>query len=312
MKKIGIVGASGFVGSAVTTALLGVGIQVHSIRAPRFSVTEERDISGAMRHMDQEIVALAAQFTGCDAVINCAGNPDASSQDEEALFGANALLPGVIGASACLAGIPRYVHVSSAVVQGRAEVLDSSMQFDPFSAYARSKMRGELHAREFGPVETSIYRPPSVHASSRRVTRGITRLAASPFSSVAAPAESPTPQTLVANVADALRFMATTEMTLPPVVHHPSEGLTTGLLLELLGSRKPKVLPRALARAAVGSIVLAGRAVKPLAPNARRVEMLWFGQRQATSWLDEQGWQPIEGLGAWMELGWTMRNRKEA
>lgn len=310
MKTIGVVGASGFVGSAVSTSLQQAGLNVRPIRAPRLSVADEHAISCWMHDNEVQKSDLSVELAGCDAVINCAGEPDASSQDQRRLLGANALLPGVIGAAARSAAVSRYVHVSSAVVQGRAKMLDSSMHFDAFSTYARSKMLGELQAREFGPDETSVYRPPSVHASSRRVTRGVTWLATSRFASVAAPADSPTPQALIANVADAIRFLGTTDRTLPPVVHHPSEHLTTGLLLELLGGHKPTVLPRGVARTAVRSLEMAGHAVKPLAPHARRIEMLWFGQGQAESWLEEQGWCPVADHEAWESLGQMMRNRE--
>ena len=37
--------------------------------------------------------ALAREFAMCDVLVNCAGDPNASSLDEDALMGANALLP---------------------------------------------------------------------------------------------------------------------------------------------------------------------------------------------------------------------------
>lgn len=244
-------------------------------------------------------------------MINCAGAADASSQDIGILLGANAVLPGVIGAAARRASISRYVHVSSAAVQGRAEILDSTDQFDPFSAYSRSKIFGELQATRFGPDETSIYRPPSVHAVDRRITRGTAWLATSPFASVAAPGNSSTPQSLITNVADAIRFLSTSTESPPRVVHHPSERLTTSLLLELLGGKSPRVVPRPVARASVSLLERLGIAAKPLAPYSRRIEMLWFGQRQAKSWLDEQGWVPVDGHSAWAELGRMVRSRKD-
>lgn len=310
MSEIGIVGASGFVGSAVSTSLQDAGVSVRPIRAPRLSIADEHALFQSESENEQEISALAGEIAGCDAVINCAGDPNASSQDRNKLLGANALLPGVIGAAARSAAVSRFVHVSSAVVQGRAKVLDSSMNFDAFSTYARSKMLGELEARRLGPSETSVYRPPSVHAPSRRVTRGVTWLATSPLSSVASPADSPTPQALIANVADAVRFLATTDKALPPVVHHPSEHLTTSLLLELLGDRQPKELPRGFARLVVRLLELTAHAITPLAPHARRIDMMWFGQMQAESWLEEQEWRPVAGLDAWKSLGQMMRNKE--
>lgn len=129
------------------------------------------------------------------------------------------------------------------------------------------------------------------------------RLARSPLSSVARPGSSPSPQALLDNVADAIAFLATTGMQPPPIVAHPSEGLTAANLLELLGGRVPREIPRPLARGAVALLTMVGRAVPYVGANARRVEMLWFGQSQATSWLSEAGWEPPLGHDAWLALG---------
>lgn len=72
------------------------------------------------------VARLAEQLYDCDVIVNCAGNPDASSQDLKSLFGANGALPGIVAAKAGAAGASRYVHVSSAVVQGAALQLDDS------------------------------------------------------------------------------------------------------------------------------------------------------------------------------------------
>ena len=58
-----------------------------------------------------------------------------------------------------------------------------------------------------------------------------------------------------------------------------------------------------LAKAAVAMLTVRGRVLPQIAANARRVEMLWFGQPQATSWLTEAGWSPPAGHEAWRELG---------
>ena len=80
-----------------------------------------------------------------DVLINAAGNPDASSQDEDGLYGANALLPALLLRAARAAGVRRFVHVSSAVVQNDKAVLDASEDLRPFSPYSASKVMGEDH-----------------------------------------------------------------------------------------------------------------------------------------------------------------------
>lgn len=331
MSRAVVVGASGFVGSHVCKALEARGVEVIRACAPRLApmsaldadtfieglgvaggagatetaeatettetvaTTETADASGGFTE-------LLDSFRSADVVINAAGDPDASSRDSAALIAANGALPGLLGRLAVEAGAQRFVHVSSAVVQGRRPVLDASDEFDAFSAYAKSKALGERFARRFGPAQTVCYRPPSVHHESRRVTRLTARIAASPLSSVAVPGSQPTPQALAANVGAAVAELATIAAPPPAIVIHPWESLSCERLLELLGSRSPRRLPRWFARALVGAGAVAGRLVPAIAANARRIEMVWFGQGQAMSWLTEQGWVPPVGEDGWARL----------
>jgi hypothetical protein len=182
MTRIAVIGASGFVGSAVVDAARSAGHDTLSLSGPRLATADTTH--------ENVITALAAQLGDVDVVVNCAGNPDASAARIEDLEAANSVLPGVIGAAARRAAVPRYVHVSSAVVQGRLPVLDSSDRVDGFSLYARSKIDGETRARAQGPRTTTVYRPPSVHSPTRRVTRQLTAIARSPLSTVAAPGDA--------------------------------------------------------------------------------------------------------------------------
>jgi hypothetical protein len=189
------------------------------------------------------------------------------------------------------------------VVQGRLPVLDSSAATQPFSAYAESKVLGEDLVRELAPDCSVIYRPPSVHAADRRVTRMTGRIARSRIATVARPASSPSPQALAENVGSAIAFLATCEQTPPQIVAHPWEGLSTSGLMEAFGGRPPRELPRTLASAIVRLLEAAGRVLPQISANARRVEMLWFGQAQAPSWLTAAGWRPAAGLEEWTALG---------
>lgn len=289
-------------------ALEARGVAVVRRPAPRLEPMSVRD---GERYLDRMPPRdeIRAEWVGADAVVNAAGDPDASSRDDAALIAANGVLPGLIGRRTAEAGITRFVHVSSAVVQGRRPVLDESDNFDAFSPYAKSKVLGEQFARRFGPEQTVCYRPPSVHHESRRVTQLTARIAASPLSTVASPGTQPTPQALAANVGAAIAELALTDRTPPPVVIHPWEGLNCESLLELLGERQPKRIPVALARILVGAGAFAGKLVPAVAANARRIEMVWFGQEQAVSWLSEQGWEPPVGVEGWAGLRERLRGR---
>lgn len=300
--KVAVLGASGFVGSAVVEALSRRGAVAFPVRAPRIEAPSPLEITSIPGTFSDARDALTAAFAGADVVINCAGEPDAGSRALGKLYGANGVLPGVAGAAGRAAKARRYVHVSSAVVQGRTSRLDDSFVVDGFSAYARSKILGERSALDLGPTSTCVYRPPSVHAASRKVSWLTSRIAASPVASVAAPGTQNSPQAHIDNVGDVIAFLALTTAEPPVVVSHPSEGLTSAGLMQLLGGRPPLVIPRPLARGLTWTAEVAGRLVPAVAANARRVEMLWFGQDQAPSWAVEWGWLPVAGEREWQAL----------
>lgn len=313
-RKVAVLGASEFVGSAIAGALATGGYEVLPIRAPRLPAMSTAEGTRFLESLPPELHALTEQLHGMDAVVNAAGRAGASSADSEALIAANGVLPGMVAAASVAAGVPRMVHVSSAAVQGRAAVLDAGDVVDPFSPYARSKILGERLARRHGGENVVVYRPPGVHGADRDVTRAIVRVAVSPVSSVARPGTDPSPQALIDNVAGAVAFLATTALRPPAVVIHPWEGLTTTDVLTLLGGTPPHTVPRVLARAAVSALALAGRVAPTVAANARRAEMLWFGQRQAESWLTQAGWVLPVGRDGWERLGQSLReerNRRE-
>lgn len=301
MTRVAVFGSSGFVGSAVVEMLTRRGAEVRpvdGIRVPPMSALASRDVVANA----PELLALVLDaLAGCDAVVNAAGDPDASKRDENALFGSNAAFPLLIATAADRLGIKRFVHISSAVVQGRRPILDDSMAYDLSTTYGRSKALGEVLIANF--ANAVIYRPPSVHAASRRVTQLVGRIGRSPFSSVAAPGDQPAPHALITNVADAVSYLALCEAAPPKVVIHPWEGMTArNLLVELGGGREPLVITRPLATVTVRLARLAGQLVPPLAANARRLELIWFGQGQAASWLTLAGWGPMCGTPAWKAL----------
>lgn len=302
MTRVAVVG-SGFVARLAEEALSGTGAATVLVHAPRVAGRPEMTIDQVATQHAPEIQALAEVLNGADVVINAAGMPEASSRSSEALFGANSVVPAIVGLAARRAGVRRFVHVSSGAVQGRLPVLDSSHQTHAFSPYSASKVLGERLAVQAAPGITTVYRPPSIHHADRPMTRALTRVARSPFSSVAGRGDRPTPQALGVNVGGVLAHLALTTSTPPEIVAHPSEGLTTGSLLRLLGDREPHHLPGSLARVALrGAWVLAGSVPSGRA-YVRRLELLWYGQGQAPSWVTSDGWKPLTEEDSWRTLG---------
>lgn len=275
---------------------------------PRLPPVRADQAEDFLQKFDDDIGHLARHLCKTDCVVNSAGVAEAASTDEGSLIAANGLIPGYLAMAAFKAGVPRFVQVSSAAVQGRTDVLDSSPNVGPFSPYSRSKALGALIARKTHPG-TVEYRPPGVHGIDRRVSQVTARMARSRISSVARPGSSPSPQALLENVADAIAFLATSQVPPPAIVAHPWEGLTTASVLALLGRRQPLEIPRALAKLVVSVGMACGRVVPSVAVNTRRIEMLWFGQAQAPSWLTDASWKPPAGEDAWRELGRLLAER---
>ena len=307
-KSAAVIGGTGFVGKSIVRAIEKRGWDVRIIKAPRLHFSEMTP-EWALPHdaFISETRSLSQQLQGCEAVINAAGDPNASSSDLNSLMGPNAALPVVIKRAAEIAQVERFVHVSSSVVQGDCAILDSSLILRSFSPYSHSKICAEkwLLAEPVSITDLTIYRPPSVHAAGRGVTEKVRSLASSRLSSVAGLGDGPTPQALLENVGDAVAFLVTSPNAAPSIVHHPWEGLTSADLLRHLGNKEPRHLPRWVARSLIQGVKFAERPLPFLAPNRRRLEVLWFGQGVATSWFDLGGWIPPLNREKWAELGDT-------
>ena len=302
--RIGVLGASGFVGRAVAESLRA-GAEVIALAAPRLAPTPIDPQGPAPVVNSDQVDQWAQRLAELDVVINAAGDPNASSMKKDALLAANAVMPLLVYEACARARVHRFIHISSAVVQGDRATLDASRDWRPFSPYSASKVAGEKWLLQVAhePTQLVIYRPPSVHAPGRGVTVKVARLAAGPARSVAGAGNRPTPQALLENVADAVRFLAVTDDTPPEIVHHPWEGLTTAELMRSLGGRIPRRLPEAVCSFVSRSARLTERVIPHLAPYRRRLEMMWFGQKVEVSWLETVGWQPPRtGRTAWEEL----------
>lgn len=288
-----IVGATGFVGSAVLSAAQDAGLDVTAFPAPRLTTdaTSSRQIlDEAARH--PALAELVAAMSGASVVVNAAGVAAPRSADTAELRGANALLPAVLAYACSEAGVDRLIHLSSAAVQGQREILDETSDLAPFSAYSRSKALGEDALRltagqgEAEGTHPVVVRATSVQGPDRPTTAALARLAASPLASVAAPGTASTPVTSVESLADYVVQVGTFAGPLPAVVLQPGEGMTVRSVLEAAGGT-PIVLPRSLCRVVLRS----GYAVSALFGerlhgSLRRVELMWFGQAQAPGWAE--------------------------
>ncbi|KQM26124.1 hypothetical protein ASL10_07615 [Frigoribacterium sp. Leaf8] len=301
-----VIGASGFVGSRIVADARSRGITIVELAAPRLeavpaSVAAARTAAaGAVDVVDE----LAAAFRGAGVVVNAAGLATPDAEMSASLVGANAALPLVALAAARRSGARRFVHLSSAAVQGPVPVLDESTRTLPFSPYSQSKAWGEqllVEARAEGApddvTEVVVVRATSVQGPGRPTTDRLRRIAASPLASVASPGDAPTPVTSVAALAEFVTAVGTFEGIVPAVVLQPWEGLTVSSVLEAAGGRSPRRLPRLLCRFVVGSARVVSRLIGGrLAGPIRRVELMWFGQGQTSGWAESVGIRPTPAV----------------
>lgn len=297
-KSWAVLGASGFIGSAVVAALRARDLDVLEVRAPRleYRPSASSDHTGeALAQHEAEIEALAKVFSGADVVVNAAGRASPDSPASASLYGANSLLPVLVATAAKRAKVSRLVHMSSAAVQGRRSILDESRSTSAFSPYSRSKALGEagllswIEAENHDAPELVIVRATSVQGPGRATTQQLRRLAKSRVSSVASPGDRPTVVSSLRGLVDFIVEVGARKESIPTIVLQPWEGLTTAAILEVAGGRPPRKLPAVLCHSLIFAAYAIGVVAPPLRGLARRVEMTWFGQGQDAGWARSAG-----------------------
>ncbi|MFN2607367.1 MAG: NAD-dependent epimerase/dehydratase family protein [Acidimicrobiales bacterium] len=318
MTRIAILGASGFLGSAVSDWAGRLGADAEPLRAPRLGPSSVHPIVEASdrwcRAEPAAFAELSRRLAPFDTVVNASGIADPGSTDRAGLFAADAIQPVVVARAAAAAGVRRLVHVSTAAVQGRREPLDETPAWSPLSPYAEAKAEAERlllvdhHGRL--PPEVVVYRPTSVHGAGRAVTANLARLAAGlPVVAVCGSGAHPVPVALVDNVAAGIVFAATAP-ALPRLVLQPWEGLTARRLLELFGATRFLRLPEAVARPAIGVAARCVRCSPPASARLRRLELVLRGQAVRAGHLADLGFRPPVGFEGWERLADEERRRR--
>ena len=319
-----VIGASGFVGSAIVARLNAEGISVDPIEAPRLA-TRSLDVDSIIDEAEQLegiIDSLAEAFASAQVVVNAAGLAAPNMQDLPPLMGANALLPAVIAIAAQRTGVRRVIHLSSAAVQGPRPVLDASEETAPFSAYSFSKTLGEealldlqdyfLEEHPESAPELCILRATSVQGRGRRTTELFAKMASSPFASVAGAGQGKSPVSSVYALSEFVVMLRTFPGELPTIVLQPWEGATVASASLDAGRRKPHHLPEWLCRAAIK----AGYKVSELmndrfSGSVRKVEVMWFGQGIDDSWARKNNLLPTPRVREVLRTAHTALGKKK-
>ncbi len=314
--NVAIVGHAGLIGDMVAARARTLGHIIcppprlrvkNAYRAGTAVWDAARDWLGAN---PSECETARKQLEGVDVVINAAGSAEPESGDEPLLYDANAVLPGVVAELAAEAGVRRFIHVSTAAVQGRRQPLDETAEVEPFSPYTSSKAAGEqvlLEGQVRAPAEVVVYRPTSVQAPGRAITRKFVVLASKPWLPLPRQRDVPLPVCLAENVAAGIVHCVGMK-SCPALVLQPWEGITTRLLLEAMGHH-PRFtpVPTSVVRGLVWTGLTAGRRSAQLGAMARRLDLLAFGQRQQATVLEQVGFRPQAGVEAYKVMAERIR-----
>lgn len=304
MTRWAVIGGSGFVGRAIVAAIEDRGDAVHVVPAPRLQCAA-RSLAGVAAAASVEhaaVSALAAALRGNDVVVNAAGAAAPDSPESDELFGANALLPLVVGQAAQQAGCARYVHVSSQSVLGDVPVLTERPVWHPFSPYSASKALGEqVLLAERPELDLVIFRALSVQGAGRGTTERLVSVARSRLAAVAV--DAPTPLTHIDSTAAAIVFCGAHASVPPTVVLQRDDGLTTRSALEALGASRVRRVPRFVAGPGVAALRFAGRFSERFLGLSRRADLLLYGRQSRADWMTEQNFDARADTAAWRALG---------
>ncbi len=210
--KLGVTGATGFVGTHLLDLALGEGHDVRALtrrpQAPRKGV---RWIEGSL----EDRAALADLIDGADAIIHVAGviNADAAGFEAGNVTGTAAML-----AAAERGEVKRFVHVSSLAAREPG-----------LSLYGTSKARSEALVSA-SPLSTAIARPPAVYGPGDRETLELFRMAGRGLVILPPPG-----RLSLIHVDDLARLLLALAASHDPLLVEPDDGRPGGWTHEAFG-----------------------------------------------------------------------------
>jgi nucleoside-diphosphate-sugar epimerase len=163
-KKVLITGASGFIGSHLSKALLEQGFEVRVLVRPRSgksSLSSDPNLIRVAGDLKAADVARASE--GCSVVYHLAGATRANSEAEFMWANAEGTRAAAVGAKDAGA---KLVYISSLAAAGPGTIDHPRKESDPpepITPYGRSKLEGEYRVLETKDLEWCILRPPGVY-----------------------------------------------------------------------------------------------------------------------------------------------------
>lgn len=217
--RVGVVGSRGSVGSAVVSRLADLGEDV--VDLGRFGADESES-------------DLATRVEDVEVIVNCAGHADPGMK--VANNWVNVELPVRLMKACSVAGVRRFVHVSSGAVQGYTPALNERAEYSPFSAYSASKADAERQLLGVSSrTELVLYRLTSVLTATklhRARALGVVSLGL-----MVPPTRTlPLPMTTLASASDSIATLCAASLS-GEIVLQPWEGVTTGSFWDLANTR---------------------------------------------------------------------------
>lgn len=173
-RRVAVTGASGFVGSRLCARLVESGAEVIAItrRMGTAPCGQEYACPDLLNGRN-----LAPLLEGCDAVTHLAAvtHAGAAAADTARFHAVNVDGTRSVAESACAAGVPRFVFLSSIKVNGEssgaglARALSVADAPSPEDDYGRSKLAAErLLETLAGDLSITVLRPPLVYGPGQR------------------------------------------------------------------------------------------------------------------------------------------------
>lgn len=283
-ERVGIVGASGNIGSALARSLVADG------QSPRLFGRRAGQIEGLLI---ESLNSDSAQFSGLDCIIHMSAITISRASDDE-LRQANVDLAVDTARRAAEAGVKRFIFLSSLHVHGKSavEAISPATPFKGDNAYGRSKAQAEVAlasvAKETG-LDLIVLRPPMVYGpGSKGSFPLLAKLVRTGLPLPLAAARSRRSFCSIANLISAVRYAVAAPAPASVLIPaDPEDFSTPELVAAMAGAIGREVplwrIPRALVAAPLGLI---GR--------QEMVTSLFESlQVDRTHWADT-GWCPVE------------------
>ncbi|WP_226635038.1 NAD-dependent epimerase/dehydratase family protein [Brevundimonas poindexterae] len=158
LERVGIIGATGYIGSRLASSLQTEGF------APRLFGRRSGVVGGAPVEV---LTKDPTQFSGLDCLVHLSAIAHRKATEAE-MHQANATLVAEVVELAMAARVKRFIFVSSIAVHGQtsASPVSPESPCNPVSAYGRSKLAAERYLKDVtkrSALEVTILRPPMIY-----------------------------------------------------------------------------------------------------------------------------------------------------